>query len=97
MYQMVKLDDAGNPRFGSYFFESATEDVSKLGIGDLNRIIEDGRVKVKIVLSESVDFLKSKTTDIEDWTGTGEIFDGGGTQFYSPVAREKIESFEIIK
>ncbi|MFJ1352897.1 fibronectin type III domain-containing protein [Capnocytophaga canimorsus] len=97
MYQMVKLDDAGNPRFGSYFFESATEDVSKLGIGDLNRIIEDGRVKVKIVLSESVDFLKSKTTDIEDWTGSGEIFSGGGNQFYSPVAREKIESFEIIK
>ncbi|MFK8264883.1 hypothetical protein [Capnocytophaga cynodegmi] len=40
-------------------------------------------------MSESVDFLKSKTTDIEDWTGSGEIFSGGGNQFYSPVEEKK--------
>ena len=98
MYQMVTLDPVtGNPRFGSYFFENINEDITKLGIGDLNRIKADGRVKVKIVLDGEVDFLKSKTTNIEDWTGSGSVFDGGGNQFYNPTGRNKIKSYEIIE
>ena len=97
MYQMVRLDETGKPRFGSYFFESVDEDITKLGIGKMDRIIKDERVKIKVILDDKIDFLKSKSADIEDWTGTGEIFDGGGTQFYSPIAKEKIKVYEIIK
>jgi len=98
IYQMATIDPVtGNPRFGSYFFENIDEDVIKLGIGDLNRIKADGRVKVKIILDDEVDFLKSKTANIEDWTGSGNIFEGGGNQFYNPTAKTKIKSFEIIK
>lgn len=77
MYQMVRLDETGKPRFGSYFFESVDEDITKLGIGKMDRIIKDERVKIKVILDDKIDFLKSKSADIEDWTGTGEIFDGG--------------------
>ena len=52
---------------------------------------------MKITLSGEVDFLKSKTTSIEDWTGTGNIFEGGGNQFYNPKAKTKIKSFEIVQ
>ena len=62
MYQMVTIDPiTGNPRFGSYFFEHIDEDVSELGIGDINRIKADGRVKVKIIFDSEVNFLKAKT------------------------------------
>ena len=52
---------------------------------------------MKIVLDGEVDFLKSKTTNIEDWTGSGRVFDGGGNQFYNPTGRNKIKSYEIIE
>lgn len=98
MYQMVTIDKAtGNPRFGSYFFEDINEDITKLGIGDLNRIKVDERVKMKVILNGEVDFLKSKTANIEDWKGSGVIFEGGGNQYYNPTAKNKIKSFEIIQ
>lgn len=95
---MVSIDKAtGNPKFGSYFFDDINEDVTKLGIGDLNRIKADERVKIKVILDGEVDFLKSKTANIEDWNGSGEIFDGGGNQYYNPTAKQKIKSYEIIQ
>lgn len=98
MYQMVTLDKTtDNPRFGSYFFEDISEDITKLGIGDLNRIKTDGRIKIKVILDDEVEFLKSKTANIEDWNGSGAIFDGGGNQYYNPSAKTKIKSFEIIQ
>lgn len=98
MYQMSTIDPVtGNPKFGSYFFENVNEDITKLGIGDLNRIKADGRVKVKITLNDEVDFLKTTTANIEDWAGSGNIFKGGGNQFYNPTAKAKIKSFEIVQ
>jgi len=93
---MCKLDANGEPYFGQYFFDNVNEDISKLGIGDLNQIALDGRVKVKITLDENVDFLNSKTANIEDWNGSGTIFEGGGNQFYNPTAKTKIKSYEIL-
>ncbi len=98
MYQLATIDkNTGKPRVGQYFFENIDDDVSKLGIGDLNRIKADKRVKIKVIFDEGVNFLKSKTADIEDWTGSGEIFKGGGTQYYSSTAKTKIKSYEIIE
>lgn len=98
MYQMVTLDkDTQIPRFGSYFFENLSEDITKLGIGDLNKIKADGRVKIKIVLNDNVEFLKSTSANIEDWGGSTQIFEGGANQFYNPAAKNKIKSFEIIQ
>ena len=97
MYQMCKLDPSGEPYFGQYFFDDINDDITKLGIGDLNKITSDGRVKVKITLDDNVDFLKSKTANIEDWEGSGQIFEGGGNQFYNPTAKTKIKSYEILQ
>jgi len=99
LYQMATLDDAGNPKFGSYFFENINEDVTKLGIGDLDKIKSAERVKIKIVINDEIEFLKSKTVNIDDWdpSGMGEIFRGGAIQLYSPSARTKIVSYEIIQ
>ncbi|MCT4614447.1 MAG: hypothetical protein N4A49_06190, partial [Marinifilaceae bacterium] len=97
MFQMVLLDDFGKPKFGSYFFENVNEDITKIGIGDFKRISSDNRVKVKVILESDLDFLKSKTTNIEDWTGSGSVFQGGGNQYYNPSARNKIKSFEILE
>ncbi|XOV68570.1 MAG: hypothetical protein ACFHU9_05200 [Fluviicola sp.] len=97
MFQLVRIDDNGEPIFGSYFFEDINEDVTKLGIGDLERISSDGRVKVRITLGSNTNFLKSKTANIEDWTGSGQVFEGGGNQYYNPQARNQIVSYEIIE
>jgi hypothetical protein len=63
----------------------------------LNQIELEGRVKVKITLDDSVDFLNSKTANIEDYNGTGKIFEGGGSQLYNPTAKTKIKSYEILQ
>ena len=98
MYQLVKMKPDKTPSYGDYFFDNPLEDVSKLGVGDLNKLATDERVMIKVVLDEDIEFLKSTSANIPDWTlGSTNIFEGGATQFFNSTARYKIKSFEIIK
>jgi hypothetical protein len=98
LYQMVKIKPNGDLEdFGSYFFDNINEDITKIGIGDMEQIIKDKRVKVKITINENVQLLKSKAADIEDWNGGGKIFEGGGNQMFNNNIKSKIVNYEIIQ
>jgi hypothetical protein len=95
---MVKIKPNGDLEdFGSYFFDNINEDITKIGIGDMEQIIKDKRVKVKITINENVQLLKSKAADIEDWNGGGKIFEGGGNQMFNNNIKSKIVNYEIIQ
>lgn len=97
MYQLATRDAFGNIKFGSYFYEDINADITRIGVGDMNQIILDKRIKIKIIFNESLDFLKSKAANIEDWNGNDRVFLGGGDQFFNSKAKTKIQSFEIIE
>jgi hypothetical protein len=100
MYQLATKNNDGTIRFGNYYFENVAEDVSKLGIGDLERIKADKRIMVKVKFKEDVVFLQSKTANIEDFRPPyTEIFEGNGNQFFNPNAKDLIDlnDYEIVK
>jgi hypothetical protein len=78
VYQYCYIDDIGEPKIGNYYYKNENIDVSKLGFD-----VED-RVIVRIKLKNSTEFLESNAANIEDWSGSPKIFEGGETQLFSP-------------
>src|SRR5690554_4067105 len=79
LYQYSYLDrTTGQPRVGSYFYESPDVDASKLGFD------VDGRRMIEITNGKTDNFLRSTAANIEDWNGSGRIFQGGETQWFNP-------------
>ncbi len=66
---------AGNPQ-GNYFAPPGTNP-STLGI-DVG-----GRVETKYDVQQPVQVLKSTAAEVPDWRGSGTIFKGGGTQYFT--------------
>lgn len=90
LYQYSYLDrTTGQPKVGSYFYESPNVDASKLGF-DI-----EGRKMIEVTNGKPDSFLKSTAANIEDWNGSEKIFQGGETQWFNPNA--KITNVKVIK
>lgn len=91
MYQVARLDDNGDLVYGSYYFNDINEDVTKLGIGDMNKIIKDEKILIEVTFNKETEFLKSRSVNIEDWNDTGEVFEGGVIQYFNNKAKSNID------
>ncbi len=91
IYQYCNIDSEGIPIIGDYFYKNPDVDVNLLGFDKGNRKL------VRMQLTESVDFLESTTSNIDDWFDTGKVFQGGEIQLFSPSAKTKINPPTIIE
>jgi hypothetical protein len=91
LYQYSYIDDdTGLPKTGSYFYNDANVDPSKLGF-DINE-----RKMYESSLENSGELLKSKAANIEDWEpGSSKIFSGGESQLFSP--KLKLSDPKLVK
>lgn len=81
LYQYSYLDrKTGQPKIGSYFYESPEVDPSKLGF-DI-----EGRHMIEVTNGREDSFLRSTAANIEDWNGSGKVFQGGEIQWFNPNA-----------
>ena len=79
LYQYSYIDRVtGKPKVGSYYYSNKNIDPEKLGFPI------EGRKMVEIEIDQSSSFLQSKAANIEDWNGSGKIFEGGETQLFNP-------------
>ncbi len=90
LYQYSYLDrTTGEPKVGSYFYESPNVDASKLGF-DIN-----GRKMIEVTNGKPDTFLRSTAANIEDWNGSGKVFQGGETQWFNPNA--SLTNIKVVK
>lgn len=68
----------GEPKIGSYYYGNKSVDPNKLGF-DIK-----GRKMIEVETENKGSFLQSSAADIEDWNGSGKIFEGGETQLFNP-------------
>ncbi len=68
----------GEPKIGSYYYGNKNVDPNKLGF-DIK-----GRKMVEVETANKGSYLQSSAANIEDWNGSGKVFEGGETQLFNP-------------